>query len=161
VRVYIAGPMTNLPQFNFPLFDTTATALRARGYEVVSPAELDDPDDREAALASPDGSMLDGHGKTKKTWGDFLSRDVKLLADGGIEAVAVLPNWDKSRGARLETFVANAMCGLPILSVMWRADVGVWLEPIPNLALYRAWCEEPTLSIYTPFGTGAAYDDRH
>lgn len=111
-KVYVAGPMTGLPQFNFPAFDAAAVRLRAAGYDVVSPAELDDPEDRAAALASPDGHMHGGH-HMNKTWGDFLARDVKLIADGGIEAVFCLPGWETSRGARLETFVAF-LCGLPI-----------------------------------------------
>lgn len=120
-RLYIAGPMSGLPQFNFPAFYAAAEALRAQGYDVVSPAELDDAEDKGAAMASPDGNMAE----VKKTWGDFLARDVKLLADGvervvdpepnangevrgvrlPIDAIAFLPGWQKSKGAKLEAFV--------------------------------------------------------
>jgi len=131
VKVYLAGPMTGIPQFNFPAFDAVAADLREHGYEVVSPAELDDPEDRETALASPDGSMAGGHGATQKTWGDFLARDVKLLADGGIEAIFVLPGWERSRGARLETFVGY-LCGLPIVAYEGR-------ELVSQGTLLRAW----------------------
>jgi hypothetical protein len=114
MKVYTAGPMTGIPQFNFPAFDAAAAELRAAGYEVISPAELDDPVDRAAALASPDGSALSYGTGVKKTWGEFLARDVRLLADDGVEAIFVLPGWEKSRGARLETFV-GFLCGIPIL----------------------------------------------
>ena len=114
MKVYVAGPMTGIPQFNFPAFDEAAKVLRDRGFDVTSPAELDDEVDRAAAMASPDGSALSYGKGVKKTWGEFLARDVKLLSDGGIEAVVVLPGWRKSRGARLETFVANAMNGKPV-----------------------------------------------
>jgi hypothetical protein len=110
MRIYLAGPMSNIPQLNFPAFDAAAADLRSRGYDVVSPAELDDPEDRAAALASPDGNMA----KIDKTWGHFLARDVKLIADEGIEAIVCLPGWRESRGARLETFVGR-LCELPIL----------------------------------------------
>jgi hypothetical protein len=110
MKVYLAGPMSNIPQLNFPAFDAAAADLRSRGYEVVSPAELDDPEDRAAALASPDGNMA----KIDKTWGHFLARDVKLIADEGIEAIVCLDGWKESRGARLETFVGR-LVGLPIL----------------------------------------------
>ncbi len=145
-RVYLAGPMTGIPQFNIPQFDLVAAQLRESGYEVVSPAELDDPEIRRISLASPDGAIatLNTHGQT---WGDFLARDVKLLADDGIDAVAVLPGWRTSRGARLETFVAGALCGLRIMYVAYDYD-GAYLRPVPPLALYRAWCEEPTLAIH-------------
>ena len=35
------GPMTNVPQFNVPQFNDTAAKLRAAGYTVINPAELD------------------------------------------------------------------------------------------------------------------------
>lgn len=137
MRLYVAGPMTGFPQFNIPQFDAAARLLREQGHDVVSPAELDNPETRAAALASPDGAPGSGSANGE-TWGDFLARDVKLLADDGIEGVVVLPGWRRSRGARLETFVASAMCGLPILSVHVHDGMAV-LDPVPPLVLYRAW----------------------
>jgi len=109
IKWYLAGPMTGIPQFNYPLFDSVATELRAEGYDIHSPAEMDDPEVREAALASPDGNLK---GFNLGTWGDFLSRDVKLIADE-LGGVILLPGWERSKGARLETFVA-IQCGYPI-----------------------------------------------
>lgn len=133
MKVYIAGPMTGYPQFNIPLFDSTAARLREKGYEVVSPAELDDPEIRAISLASPDGKIatLETHGQT---WGDFLARDVKLIADDGIEAIAVLVGWERSRGARLETFV-GFLCGLQIYKVY---DSGLLLT-VSLRELLEAW----------------------
>lgn len=105
---YIAGPMTGYPAFNIPLFDEVAANLRADGYTAVSPAELDDPDTRAAAFASPDGKMGSGV-LNGQTWGDFLSRDVKLIADE-VGGIVLLPHWYESRGARLEAFV-GLLCG--------------------------------------------------
>lgn len=139
MKVYIAGPMTGLPSFNIPAFDALAAALRAIGHEVVSPAELDDPEIRAISLASPDGAMntLRTHGHT---WGDFLARDVKLIADDGIECIVVLPGWEQSRGARLETFVGNALCGIPIFRPLYLLDQQlvdiVYVHPVE---LTRAW----------------------
>lgn len=148
MRLYMAGPMTYHPQYNFPAFDAMAADLRAAGFDVVSPAELDSPEDRAAALASPDGSALDYGNGIKKSWGEFLSRDVKLIADGGITGVVVLPGWESSRGARLETFVANAMCGLPVYTfTRWV------LLSVPRIELFRAWTAEPTLSIAASYTT--------
>ena len=152
MRIYTAGPMTHHPQYNFPAFDRLAASLRAAGHDVISPAELDDPADRAAALASPDGAPQTAH-HFGKTWGDFLARDVKLLADDGIEAVVVLDDWQTSRGARLETFVANALCGMPVYMWDWTYRE---LRPVPRITLFRAWCDEPLLSIAHSFGKVAS-----
>ena len=112
-RIYLAGPMSGLPQFNFPTFDAAAKNLRSKGWDVVSPAELDDPKTRAAALRSPDGAP--GSGATNgETWGDFLARDVKLIADEGIEGIICLTGWQRSKGARLETFIGR-LIGLDIV----------------------------------------------
>lgn len=103
MKVYLAGPMSNLPKFNFPAFYAAAAELRAQGFEVVSPAELDDQEDMGAAMKSMDGAP--NQHPAGKTWGDFLARDVKLLADQGIEGIVFLPDWQKSKGAKLEAYV--------------------------------------------------------
>lgn len=104
IKWYLAGPMSNIPQFNFPLFDKVAGALRVQGADIISPAEMDEPEVRAAALASPDGRP-DERTSGGKTWGDFLARDLKLIADqaGG---VLLMPNWLGSKGARQEAFTA-------------------------------------------------------
>jgi hypothetical protein len=104
--------MTWIPHFNFPAFHAAADDLRARGFEIVSPAELDAEDAKKAAEDSLDGDP--SHYAAHDTWGDMLARDVKLIADEGIEAIVVLPGWHTSRGAKLETFVAR-LCDVPIL----------------------------------------------
>jgi hypothetical protein len=113
MKLYVAGPMTGIPQFNYPAFDAAAKKLRAKGIEVLSPAEMDEPETRKAALASKDGSMKDMH--TGETWGDFLSRDVKIVADE-CDGVVVLDNWYRSRGARLECFIA-VNCNKPVYNI--------------------------------------------
>lgn len=105
MKLYLAGPMTGLPQFNFPLFHTAASELRAAGYDIISPAEMDSPAVQSAAIKSSDGA-LDAHGKIAgETWGEILARDVRVIADT-TDGIVFLSDWIKSRGARLEAFVA-------------------------------------------------------
>lgn len=101
---YLAGPMTGMPYLNFPVFDEVANNLRAAGYDVVSPAELDSRKAREAALQNIHGDM-ELHGKiTGEGWGDCLARDVKLIADR-VDAIVTMAGWEKSKGAKLEVYV--------------------------------------------------------
>lgn len=87
LRLYVSGPMTGLPEFNFPAFHEAARHLRAVGYEVINPAEHDE----EPGLP----------------WEHYLRKDIKLLMD--CDAVATLPEWRKSRGATLEIHIATKL----------------------------------------------------
>ena len=84
-RCYIAGPMSGLPEMNFPAFAAAARDLRARGWDAVSPAEV-----------NPDPGM---------TWHEAMKRDIPALLT--CEAVVVLPGWEKSRGAKVEVGLAR------------------------------------------------------
>ena len=131
-KLYIAGPMTGYPQFNFPAFQEAARTLRALGMEVVSPAEMDEETEVAGeALKSKDGKLIDGK-IAGQTWGDLLGRDVKIVADV-VDGVALLQNWERSKGAKLEVTVAllagkgvyayHAGAGVTPLSRDWVKDV--------------------------------------
>lgn len=92
MRWYISGPMSNMPEFNFPAFHAAAATLRAEGLDVLNPAELDEADD-----VPPGG----------RPWEDYLRRDIRALMD--CRGIALLPGWEKSRGACLEAHVAQAL----------------------------------------------------
>ena len=113
--LYIAGPMSGLPQFNFPAFYEAQKAVEALGFDAINPAELDPPEVQEAAWASPDGSLSGGQ-VGGHTWGELLARDVKSIADGS-DGVVLLPGWQTSKGARLERMVAQ-ICSLPVYELV-------------------------------------------
>jgi len=104
-RYYLAGKMSGLPHFNFPAFHAASAVLRAAGYDIVSPAELDSDAVKAVAETSTDGA-LDESGKVAgETWGEILARDVRVIADT-VDGIVFLDHWWESRGARLEAFVA-------------------------------------------------------
>lgn len=86
-RLYLAGPMTGLEDFNFPTFNAMAAQLRARGYLVENPAE-------HGVVADAD-------------WADYMAYDLTRLGLCGM--VAVLPDWENSKGARLEVHIAREL----------------------------------------------------
>lgn len=113
VRWYLAGPMTGIRGFNYHYFDTVTARLRADGYDVVSPAEMDSPEARRVCLASPDGSIESM--PPGSSWGKALARAMPSIVDecGGI---ILLPDWWKSKGARAEA----------TLGLLCRKKFGVW-----------------------------------
>jgi hypothetical protein len=139
--------MTYRPHFNYPAFDAMKADLIEAGYrDIISPAELDDPADRAAAMASLDGDPSRYTGPL--AWEDFLARDVKIIAGGTVDGIVVLPEWETSRGARLETFVGKALCGLPVYYFDRDfAEFGFVLFEVPDIQLYRAWTAEDRLAI--------------
>jgi hypothetical protein len=84
-RIYIAGPMTGHADFNYPAFNCAAAKLRAIGYEVENPAE------------NPD----------QPTWQHYMRLAVRQLAS--CDAVALLPGWETSRGAKEEFRLAQVL----------------------------------------------------
>lgn len=92
-RVYISGPMTGMPEHNFPAFNAEAARLRALGYDVVNPAELNP--------------------ESEKTWHDCLRKDLMELLT--CDAIALLAGWQKSAGAHLEMHVAHRV-GIEIVA---------------------------------------------
>ena len=99
MKIYIAGPMSNLPELNFPAFHAAADDLRALGHEVVNPAEL-----------NPD---------TSKSWAECMKVDIAQLVT--CDAVALLPGHKESKGARIELDLALSL-GLRCLPIQcWLA----------------------------------------
>ena len=98
-RLYISGPMTGLPDYNRPAFNSTALQLRRAGYEVVNPVDNGLPE------SSP--------------WHHHMRADIGLLMR--CDAVAWLPGWHQSKGAKIEIELANKL-------LMPCHPVGYWMS---------------------------------
>lgn len=99
MKVYIAGPMTGIPYFNFPAFDQAAAKLRKRGYLPLSPADID----RKAgfdALDMPEDSDWFTLPKGLNLR-EIVRRDVLAIVDEA-DGYYTLPGWEASKGARAE-----------------------------------------------------------
>lgn len=104
MRLYVAGPMRDYPQFNFPLFDSVTEELRAQGHTILNPAEHD-----RAAY------------KGIEQWPGFANGDIALCPEFNFhdamrwdlskviqcDGIVLLPNWEASSGARTERFTAE------------------------------------------------------
>lgn len=134
---YICGPMTNIPRFNYPLFNIVAHHLRLDpANTVVSPTELDSKLMQDLAMASLDGDLTKMQNDSGETWGDVLARDVKLI-EKQIGKFALLPGWQKSRGARLEVFVGLLVGVTEFYFVSFTDDGAIDLRPAYNIEAIR------------------------
>ena len=97
MRLYLSGAMSGIDQGNVPAFAAAAMRLRAAGYEVVSPHELDGEIDFDNI--GEDGPLW---------WARCLVRDLAVIRNWA-EGVAVLPGWEASRGAQLEVEQARVL----------------------------------------------------
>lgn len=103
-KLYLSGPMTGLPQQNYPAFHAAAARLRRAGYRVVNPAELH-PHNMLRRLVAALAAMLNlAPAPTLPRWEDYMR--AALVGLLGCEAVVVLPGWEQSRGARCEVSLA-------------------------------------------------------
>lgn len=86
-RIYISGPMTGLPNLNYPAFNAAADRLRGEGFEVENPAENPEP-----ACGS---------------WAGYMR--LALVQIARCDGVLLLPGWSDSKGARLELHIAQQL----------------------------------------------------
>ena len=93
-KVYICGPMTGLPEFNYPAFFKAADRAKTLGLKPLNPAKN-----------APKGWM----------WGQYLRRSLKMVEQADL--MWLLPGWEYSEGARAE-FRAALDRKLPIYELI-------------------------------------------
>ena len=84
--IYLSGPMTSIPDYNFPAFNAAADKLRNQGYAVANPAD---------------------NGGIDLSWEENMRNALKMLLD--CDEIAMLPGWEHSRGARMEFHIAATL----------------------------------------------------
>lgn len=85
-KLYLAGPMTGYPEFNVPAFKTAKEALEKKGFKIMLPVDIEN---------AKDGWL----------WGDYLAEDIRIVCNE-CEGIILLPEWERSRGAKLELAAA-------------------------------------------------------
>lgn len=118
--LYSSGPMSRVDEFNYPAFHSAAADLRAAGYTVYSPAE------------DADGNPIDRTGLTGFEKAEDIGFDLRAaFADYArhittdADAIAVLPGWETSPGARGEVALGLGL-GLPVIDAL----TGEFIKPV-------------------------------
>ena len=93
MKVYIAGPMTGLPEYNYTAFNVVAMGLRFSGHDVVNPVELGEKYGTADEINSDPVKLA-----------DLLLEELDALKT--CDAIYLLPGWQSSRGARNELKLA-------------------------------------------------------
>jgi len=94
-RIYISGPMTGVPEHNFPAFFAAEERLTQAGFQPLNPAR-------------------NFGGETDRPRAEYIRADLELLLQ--CDGIAMLPGWEKSRGAKLEYLIAWEL-GLPVIDI--------------------------------------------
>ena len=94
VRIYVAGPMTGLPDYNYPAFRSAANRLRRAGFDVEDPSQ--------------------NPGCSHFRWQDYMRASLPQLLR--CQGVALLPGWEVSKGANIEHDLAVAL-GMDVRSL--------------------------------------------
>lgn len=105
--IYISGPMSGLPEMNFPAFEQASKRLRELGYAVISPHEV-------TLSEYPTGYKPITAEEKKAMWEAFMKEDIKQMMD--CDMVATLEGWMNSKGARIEVGLAEDL-GMDICEI--------------------------------------------
>lgn len=115
-RIYIAGPMRGYPEFNYPAFHTAADFFREQGYEVFNPAERDTQrHGRDVSKGNATGSVEQAAAEHGFDLRVALGEDLAWICREA-DMIAMLPGWEKSKGACAEKATADAL-GLTVMFV--------------------------------------------
>ena len=116
MKLYLAGPMRGIPEFNFPAFAKATFLLRYLGHEVFNPAEKDcEQYGTDISKGNATGSEQQAAAQHGFNLREALGVDLAWIcthADG----IALLPGWRNSKGATAEHATAVAL-GLEVIEL--------------------------------------------
>ncbi len=112
-KIYLAGPMAGIANLNHPAFNESAEALREGGWHVFNPAEVDV--DLSGSIENTEEAMKENRQQFLRT---VLAADLEWICVNA-DAIAMLPGWEKSYGARAEHATAVALD----LDIIYLSDV--------------------------------------
>ena len=92
MTVYISGPITDVPDYK-EKFGLIEASLKLEGYETVNPSNVNLGENA--------------------TWEEYMRHDIKLLCD--CDAVFMMKGWQRSKGARVENYIAKKL-GLLVIN---------------------------------------------
>ena len=125
---YLAGPMAGYPEHNHPAFHEAAAKLRGCGHAIVSPAEY---------------GNLAALGRNQ-----CMKRDIHALM--WCEAVIVLPGWECSPGATMETNLATDL-GMPVFHINVMLCDCIYTEPAnPDSVWHTESCVDRRIPLPVP-----------
>lgn len=113
--------MRGYPNFNFPAFMAAAKQLRDLGHEVFNPAEKDIEKYGVEVADSSTGDLKDAE-KAGFNLREAMAQDLGYICLEA-DSIALLPGWEKSKGATAEHAAALALG----LKVIVQHDFG-WTE---------------------------------
>ena len=101
MRIYIAGKMTGIYEFNFPAFRKAETELKKAGHTTINPARHEEENGLDVTGMS--GHETPENFDLKKT----LLWDLKQVANA--DAIYLLDGWETSKGVNAELALAKAL----------------------------------------------------
>ena len=112
--VYVAGPMRGYPQFNFPAFFAAGDKLEKEGWKVFNPAKKDQDQYGDGLWKeNKTGDEAEASSNVGFSLRDALAWDTEKICKE-CDAIAMLPGWEKSNGAKAEWALAVAL-GLEVM----------------------------------------------
>lgn len=109
MKIYLAGPMRGIPEFNFPAFFAAEGYLKSAGHYVFNPARRDEERHGSAlSKGNPTGDEVQAAVQHGFSLREALRDDTNYICMEA-EAIALLPGWENSKGARAEKALAEAL----------------------------------------------------